>query len=125
MKILTAANSKPLIWFFTGLLALTASTFLTLSPAAPNQKHGLSESAKMTSPEKGPNYWGNVEGLVVRLKAGDVIDDTSECWCATPVFEVWRELDKYIARGELTEGQASNYCPYGKMRVDANETIRI
>jgi hypothetical protein len=125
VKILTGANSKPLIWFFSGLLALTTFTFLMPSQGGTNQKQNLTELGGLTSHEKGPPYWSDVEGLVVRLKAGDVVDDINECWCATPVFEVWRQLDQYIARGELTEDQASNYCPYAEMEEEVNEIIRI
>ena len=50
--------------------------------------------------------------MVADLRDGQVVINDSECGCGTGVMLVQEELHEYVKRGELTEGQASNYCPY-------------
>ena len=62
--------------------------------------------------------------MVADLRDGQVISSANECGCGTGVMQVQSELYEYVERGELTEGQASNYCPYREMELVVCENIR-
>ena len=96
MKILTAVISKPLIWSLAGLLVATAlEGSMSLMDREKIWRVGMSV--------KHQNWWNQT---LARLKDGQVVLDQPQCgWSLQPSFE------KYIQSGELTEEQASNYCP--------------
>ena len=96
MKILTAVFSKPLIWLFAGLLvAVSLTGSMSLMDREKIWRVGMSV--------KHQNWWNQT---LARLKDGQVVLDQPQCgWSLQPSFE------KYIQSGELTEEQASNYCP--------------
>ena len=114
MKILTAVFSKPLIWSFIGIIAISA--------------FGGSISF-----EDRYNIWlagadhrqqQRLEQTVADLRVGQVVSDDSEGGWGTGVMLVQEELYEYVKRGELTEGQATNYCPHGELELVVYEIIR-
>ena len=62
--------------------------------------------------------------MVADLRDGQVVLNDSECGCRTGVMLVHEELYEYVKRGELTEDQASNYCPYRELELVVYENIR-
>ena len=102
MKILTAVFSKPLIWLFAGLLVAVS---LTGSMSLMDR-----EKIWLAGADARHQQW--LEQMVADLRDGQVVSDDSECGCRTGVMLFQEELYEYVKRGELTEGQASNYCPF-------------
>jgi len=96
VKILTAVISKPLIWLFAGLLvAVSLTGSMSLMDREKIWRVGMSV--------KHQNWWNHT---LARLKDGQVVLDQLQCgWSLQPSFE------RYIQSDELTEEQASNYCP--------------
>ncbi len=114
MKTLIAVISKPLIWSFIGISAIF--TF-----------------GGSISSEDRYNIWlagadhrhqQRLEQMVAELRDGQVVSDDSECGCGTGVMLVQEELYEYVKRGELTDDQVSNYCPYREMELVVYENIR-
>ena len=102
MKILTAVFSKPLSWSFIGITAISAFTGSISSEDRYNIWLAGADTRHL--------QW--LDQMVADLRDGQVVINDSECGCGTGVMLVQEELHEYVKRGELTEGQASNYCPY-------------
>ena len=114
MKILTAVFSKPLSWSFIGISAISAFT----GSISSEDRYNIWLAGADTRHQQ----W--LEQMVADLRDGQVVTNDSECSCVTGVMLVQEELYEYVKRGELTEGQASNYCPYREMEMVVNENIR-
>lgn len=102
MKILTAVISKPLIWSFIGISAISAFGGSISS--------GDRYDIQLAVADSRHQQW--FEQMVDGLRDGQVVSDEDECWCLTGAMLVREELYEYVKRGELTEGQVANYCPY-------------
>ena len=96
MKTLIAVISKPLICLFAGLLvAVSLTGSMSLMDREKIWRVGMSV--------KHQNWWNQT---LARLKDGQVVLDQPQCgWSLPP------SLEEYIQSGELTEEQASSYCP--------------
>ena len=114
MKILTAVISKPLIWSFIGITAISAFT----GSISSEDRYNIWLAGADTRHQQ----W--LEQMVADLRDGQVVTNDSECSCVTGVMLVQEELYEYVKRGELTEGQASNYCPYRELELVVYENIR-
>ena len=107
MKTLTAVISKPLIWSFIGILAISAFT----GSISSEDRYNIWLAGADTRHQ----HW--FDQLVAELRDGQVVLNDSECGCRTGVMLVQEELYEYVKRGQLTEGQASNYCPYRELEI--------
>ena len=114
MKILTAVFSKPLFWSFIGILVISAFGGSITSEDRYNIWLVGADN----------RYQQRLEQMVAELRDGQVVINDSECGCGTGVMLVQEELHEYVKRGELTEGQASNYCPYSGLEMVVHENIR-
>jgi hypothetical protein len=114
VKILTAVFSKPLIWSVIGILAISAFT----SSISSEDRYNI----WLAGTDARHQEW--LEQMVVELRDGQVIISSNECGCGTGVILVQEELYEYVKRGELTEGQASNYCPYRELELVVYDNIR-
>ena len=108
MKILTAVISKPLIWSFVGITAISAFT----GSISYEDRYNI----WLAGADARHQQW--LEQMVAELRDGQVVSDDSECGCGTGVMLVQEELYEYVKRDELTEGQASNYCPVRLIPLD-------
>jgi hypothetical protein len=102
VKILTAVFSKPLSWSFIGITAISAFT----GSISSEDRYNI----WLAGADARHQQW--LEQMVADLRDGQVVSDDSECGCGTGVMLFQEELYEYVKRGELTEGQASNYCPF-------------
>ena len=114
MKTLIAVISKPLIWSFVGITAISAFT----GSISSEDRYNI----WLAGADARHQQW--LEQMVAELRDGQVVSDDSECGCGTGVMLVQEELHEYVKRGELTEGQASNYCPYSGLEMVVHENIR-
>ena len=114
MKTLIAVISKPLIWSFICISAISAFGGSISSEDQYN--------IWLAGADTRHQHW--LDQLVAELRVGQVVINDSECGCGTGVMLVHEELYEYVKRGELTEGQASNYCPYRELELVVYENIR-
>ena len=114
MKTLIAVISKPLIWSVIGVSAISAFGGSISSEDRYNIWFAGADSRHQ--------QW--LEQMVAELRDGQVVSDDSECGCGTAVMQVHSELYEYVKRGELTEGQVSNYCPHRELELVVYENIR-
>lgn len=114
MKIPTAVISKPLICSFICIALISA---LSGSIRFEDRYH-----IWLAAADSRHQQW--LEQMVAELRDNQVVNSSNECGCGTVVMQVHSELYEYVKRGELTEGQASNYCPYRELEMVAYENIR-
>ena len=114
MKILTAVFSKTLSWSFIGITAISAFN----GSISSEDRYNI----WLAGADARHQQW--LEQMVAELRDGQVVSDDSECGCGTGVMLVQEELYEYVKQGELTEGQASNYCPYRELELVVYENIR-
>ena len=114
MKTLTAVISKSLIWSFIGITAISAFTGSISSEDRYNIWLAGADA----------RHQQQLDQMVADLRDGQVVINDSGCGCRTGVMLVQDELYEYVKRGQLTEGQASNYCPYREMELVVYDNIR-
>ena len=114
VKILTAVISKPLIWSVISISAISSFT----GSISSEDRYNIWLAGADTRHQ----HW--LDQLVAELRGGQVVSSSNECGCGTGVMLVQEELYEYVKRGQLTEGQASNYCPYREMELVVYDNIR-
>lgn len=114
MKILNAVFSRPVVWSFICISAISAFT----GSISFEDRYNIWLAGADTRHQQ------RLEQMVADLRDGQVVSSSNECGCGTGVMLVQEELNEYVKRGELTEGQASNYCPHGELELVVYEIIR-